>query len=77
MKRLVGLSLLIGNALAQSAELPKARNIAIVIGGTADGTLIATSNELGPILLKVPGESEITIGLPTGIKSMDDVSVLG
>ena len=76
MKLLLGLSSLLTAALAQNTQPALARNIAIVDEGIADGTMIATSNAKGNnLVLKVSGLDSITIGLPTDIDSMDDISI--
>jgi hypothetical protein len=66
---------LIKNGIGQSTSQSGARNIAIVKDGVANGTFIATSSDSGPLLVKVPGFDEITISLPEGISSMDDISI--
>lgn len=75
MKYSLRLACLVAVAWGQSTNQSKARNIAIVKYGAEAGTFIATSSDRGPLVLKVRGLEEITIGLPTGIVSMDDVSI--
>lgn len=75
MKYALRFACLVASAWGQSTNQTKARNIAIVKYGAEAGTFIATSSDMGPLVLKVQGLPEITIGVPSGIVSMDDVSI--
>lgn len=64
-------SLLLSAVQPQSTQPARSRNVQIA----ADGTIIATSLDRGPLLLEIPDEHTISIELPGGIVSMDDIVI--